>query len=276
MIETVLGYLVGLLVGIILGLLGGGGSLLLPALLYLLHIELDFATAYTTILVGITALFGALPRMRQKLIDVPTFFALGIPVAVGMLLVRLWLFDAVPNVLFSLGPIVVTKKMFVLTLFASLLLLSFASLIGLFGKNFKPRENFRRENPVLYYTSLTTCGLLIGILPGFTGAGGGVLIGPLLVILIGLPMQTVVGTSLSIIALKSFVGFFGGDLVRLGSQIDYTFLAMFSVLMIVGVLIGTKMSYKVDGEKLEKIFAWFLLALAIYIIGKEVVFKTSA
>jgi uncharacterized membrane protein YfcA len=273
MIETVLGYLIGLLVGIIMGLLGGGGSLLLPALMYFLHFELNFATAYTTILVGITALFGAMPRIRQKLIDGPTFLALGIPVSVGMLIVRVWLYEAIPDTLFSLGPLIVTKTMFVLTLFSSLLLLSFASLIGLIGKNFKPKENLRQERPVTYYATLTVCGLLIGILPGFTGAGGGVLIVPLLVILIGLPMQTVVGTSLSIVAMKSFVGFFGGDAIRLGAEVDYRFLAMYSVLMIVGVLIGSQMSRKVDGEKLKKIFAWFLLALAIYIILREVVFK---
>ena len=33
MIETILGYLMGLVVGIVMGMFGGGGSLLLPAML---------------------------------------------------------------------------------------------------------------------------------------------------------------------------------------------------------------------------------------------------
>ena len=269
MIETALGYFVGLVVGIVLGMLGGGGSLLLPAMLYLLHLDLKFATAYTTILVGVTAMFGVLPRLRRNLIDMPTVIALGIPVSVGMLLVRLWLFDAVPNVLFTFGSITITKKIFVLTIFVGLLLLSFATMIGLFRKTLQSKTELRTESPVMYYISMVVCGLLIGILPGFTGAGGGVLIVPLLVIFFGLPMKTVIGTSLTIIMAKSFVGFFGGDAIRLGSDIDYLFLLRFAVLMIVGVIIGTKWSRKIDADRLRKIFAWFLLALAIFIVVYE-------
>ncbi|MFT7633934.1 MAG: putative membrane protein YfcA [Mariniblastus sp.] len=273
MIETVLGYLVGLIVGLIMGMLGGGGSLLLPAMLYLLHFDLKFATAYTTILVGVTALAGTLTRFQKKdLIDKPTVLALGIPVSLGMLLVRLWLFDVVPDQLFSIGSLVVTKKMFVLTLFAGLLFLSFATLMGWIGKNVKSNAGLRDENPVVYYSTLIVSGLLIGILPGFSGAGGGVLIVPLLVILFGLPMQTVVGTSLAIVAMKSFVGFCGGDAVRLGSQIDYGFLLRFSVLMMIGVVIGSKFSSKIDPHILRIVFAWFIFGLGVFMIMKEVIF----
>lgn len=269
MIETALGYLVGMVVGIVLGMLGGGGSLLLPAMLYLLHLDLKFATAYTTILVGLTSLFGVLPRIRRNVIDVPTVIALGIPVTIGMLLVRLWLFDAIPTELFTLGQWVVTKKMLVLGIFVGLLLLSFASMIGLFDKKLVPRSELRETNPVKYYVLMIGFGLSIGILPGFTGAGGGVLIVPLLVVFFGLPMKTVVGTSLTIIMLKSFVGFFGGDAVRLGREIDYPFLMRFAVLMIVGVMIGTLWARRINAERLRKIFAWFLLALALFIVMYE-------
>lgn len=273
MIETILGYLVGMIVGILLGMLGGGGSLLLPAMLYLLHLDLRFATAYTTILVGLTAVFGVLPRLRRNLIDWPTVIALGIPVSVGMLLVRLWLFDAIPERLFAIGSFAVTKKMFVLTIFVCLLFLSSATMSDFFKKNLRPNKRLRTERPVAYYILMIVSGLLIGIIPGFTGAGGGVLIVPLLVILFGLPMQTVVGTSLSVIAMKSFVGFFGGDAIRLGRDIDYGFLLGFSILMIVGVIIGSKWSRRIDAEKLKQIFAWFLLTLAIFIVVHEMFFS---
>ncbi len=270
MIETILGYFVGWVVGIILGMLGGGGSLLLPAMLYLFHLDLRFATAYTTILVGLTAMFGFLPRLRQNLIDLPIALAMGIPVSVGMLLVRLWLFDAIPQRLFAIGSFELTKKMFVLTIFAGLLFLSFVSMVGWFKVGLQPKTRRREDGPVIYYALMVFCGLLIGVIPGFTGAGGGVLIVPLLVILFGLPMKTVVGTSLAIIAMKSFVGFFGGDAVRLGSEIDYGFLLRFSILMIAGVFMGSNWSRRMDGEKLKQIFAWFLLALGVFIVVHEV------
>jgi uncharacterized membrane protein YfcA len=270
MIETGLGYLIGLVVGIIMGMLGGGGSLLLPALLYLLHLDVKIATAYTTILVGVTALAGVSIRLRQGLIDWPTVWALGIPVSAGMLLVRLWLFHAIPDVLFEIGSLVVTKQMFVLTLFSMLLFLSFATMVGLIGKNVKSRSNMRQESPASYYTTLIVLGLLIGILPGFTGAGGGVLIVPLLVILFGLPIKTVVGTSLTIVAMKSFVGFIGGDMVMLGSAIEFGFLFQFSLLMILGVIVGTFLGRRIDANRLKQIFAWFLLGLGVFMIFNEV------
>ncbi|MGB1928610.1 MAG: sulfite exporter TauE/SafE family protein [Mariniblastus sp.] len=273
MIETILGYFMGMLVGIVMGMFGGGGSLLLPAMLYLLHFDLKFATAYTTILVGITALVGVVPRVRQKVIDFPTLVALGIPVATGNLLVRLWLFDAVPDELFSIGALVVTKKIFVLFIFAGLIFLSSATLLGFIGKPAKPTTDLKAKKSFAYYASLAVGGLLIGVVPGFTGAGGGVLIVPLLVIFFGLPMRTVIGTSLSIVAFKSFVGFFGGDLIRIGSEMDYLFLVQFSILMITGVMIGSWWSQKFDGERLKRIFAWFLLALAAFIIIYECFFK---
>ena len=272
-----LGFLIGLAVGIILGLLGGGGSLLIVAIIYLMNKPLDPGTAYITLLVGISASVGLIPRFRQKLVDWPTVLALGIPVSLGMLLVRLWLFDVVPEELFRFGEgpesFAITKRMFILLLVAMLLLFSFATMIGLIGKNFKSRANMRTDNPLKYYSLLTFFGMLIGVGPAFSGAGGGVLIVPLLVILFGTEMKTVVGTCLAIVAMKSFVGFFGGDVPRLAAnniQIEIGFLAIFAVVMVVGVTIGSKLSHRFDNAKLKKIFAWFLLCLAVFIIVNEV------
>ena len=266
-----LGYFIGLLVGVILGLLGGGGSLLVVALYYLIGIRpIGLASAYITILVGITALFGVIPRIKRKEVDWQTAVALGLPVTAGALLVRLWLIAVIPDVLFTVGSVDVTKKMFVLLLVASLLLLSFATMVGLIGKNIKSKANLRNERPIVYYAALAICGLVIGILPAFSGAGGGVLIVPLLVIFFGLPIKTVVGTCLAIVMVKSFVGFFAGDLVRLGGTVDYPFLGKFAAVMIVGAWIGSRLSQVVDAERLKKIFAWFLLGLAIFIFINEV------
>lgn len=265
MLEPI-GFLVGLIVGIILGLLGSGGSLLVVPFFYIFKMKTDLATAYITILVGFTAAIGLYPRLKQKLVDWPTALALGIPVSVGMLIVRGWLNGMIPSRLFELGDFTVTKRNLVLYIIAMLLLLSFATMIGLIGKNIAPKKDLRQKRPFVYYATLTFCGLLIGILPGFSGAGGGVLIVPLLVIFFGLEMKTVVGTALAIVTTKSFVGFFGGDMMRVGDQIDFKFLLSFAAVMTVGALIGSTISQKVDGQKLKTGFAWFLLALAIFIV----------
>jgi uncharacterized membrane protein YfcA len=47
------------------------------------------------------------------------------------------------------------------------------------------------------------------LVTGFLGVGGGFLIVPALVLLVGLPMQQAVGTSLVVIAMNSAAGFLG-------------------------------------------------------------------
>ena len=272
MYIEILGYILGLLVGMVMGVLGGGGFLLLLILLYVLRMEGDEATAYTTLLIGVTSAMGAISRWKSKEIDWLTVLTLGIPVSLGMLLCRGWLFDAVPDPLFTIGSLIVTKKKFVLVVLAVLAFLSFATLVGWLGKGLKPRPNFRQEKPATYYTLIISAGLLIGIIPGFTGAGGGVLMVPLMVVFLGIPMKTVIGTTLTIICAKSLIGFFGGDLLRSDFNIDWTFVISFAIVMIVGVISGSRLAHRMDGEKLKIAFGWFLLLVVAFIISKEFIF----
>ncbi|MDG1872811.1 MAG: TSUP family transporter [Mariniblastus sp.] len=260
-----LGYLVGLIVGVVLGLLGGGGSLLAVPMLLIFDKSAVTGSAYVTILVGVSALFALMPRIRMKLVDWPTVLALGIPVSISTLLTRVWLIHAIPDMIPVIG---ISKKSFVLLVIAVLLLLSWATMVGLIGKNIKSKANLKYENPLAYYLTLTFCGLLMGVGPALAGAGGGVLIVPLLVIFFGLPIKTVVGTTLAIVVCKSFFGFCG-DLIKLGLVLEYQFLFGFGAVMILGVLIGTVISNKVDGEKLKTLFGWFLLCMAIFITANE-------
>jgi uncharacterized membrane protein YfcA len=144
-------------------------------------------------------------------------------------------------------------------------------MVGLIGRNFKPRPNFRMDNPLAYYSILISAGLFIGILSAFIGAGGGVMIVPLLVIVMGIPMKTVVGTSLAIMAGKSTIGFLG-DVYKISEKIDWGFLSTFAIVMILGILSGTYLVRYVSGQKLKFIFAWFILAMALFIFAKELLF----
>ena len=112
-------------------------------------------------------------------------------------------------------------------------------------------------------------GALVGILTGLVGAGGGFLVIPALVFLSKLPMKEAVGISLVIIAAKSLIGFFGEGEATL---IDWQFLFTISAFAIVGIIIGTALSKKIDAEKLKPIFGWFVLIMGIYIIIKDFFF----
>ena len=270
-IELIVSYAIGLLIGLVMGLIGGGGSVVLPTFIYLLKINEILATAYTLLLVGVTAIFGAVPRVRAKQVDFASVVTLGIPIFIGTMIVRYGI-QHVPENLFSIGSVRVTRQMAILLIFASILLLSFASMAGFIGKNLKPRTNFRKDSPVAYYVTLMSCGLLIGLISATVGAGGGVMIVPLLVLVMGVEMKTVIGTSLTIMAIKSPVSFFLSDAITLRDQIDWWFLLTFGSIMIVGAIIGSRLAKRVDSDSLKKGFAWFILLMACYIFIKEIFF----
>jgi uncharacterized membrane protein YfcA len=80
-------------------------------------------------------------------------------------------------------------------------------------------------------------------------------------------MKTAVGTSLLIISANSLVGFVGD--LQSGSEIDWKFLLIFTSIAILGILVGNYFSTKIEGAKLKKGFGWFVLIMAIVILGKE-------
>ncbi|MEM7453738.1 MAG: sulfite exporter TauE/SafE family protein [Planctomycetota bacterium] len=268
-LESTLGYVMGFIIGLIMGLIGGGASLLLPVMVYLLSKEIDLATAYTLILGGVTATFGVIPRLRSGSVDYSTALSLGVPILLATLFVRGWLVEAIPDEWFTIGPFTVTKKMFTLLLFASVLLLSFASMMGLIGKNVKPNPDLRKNKPSVYFGTLIGAGVFIGVLSALIGAGGGVMMVPLLVLLYGLPMNTIVGTVLLIVSVKSVIGF-SGDMYQRYDDIEWSFLAGFAATMVAGVLTGSFIASRMKNDQLKTFFAWFILFLAIFIIVKEI------
>jgi len=98
------------------------------------------------------------------------------------------------------------------------------------------------------------------------GAGGGFLIIPALVLVTGLEMKIAVGTSLTIIAFKSLIGF-TGDLGHLHA--DWTLLLSVTAVAIAGMVVGSILSKRVASGPLQKAFGWFVLAMGVFILSKE-------
>jgi uncharacterized membrane protein YfcA len=110
-------------------------------------------------------------------------------------------------------------------------------------------------------------GIGVGVLTGLVGVGGGFLIVPALVLLSGIPMKTAVGTSLAIVAAKSYAGFAG---YMGGVPIDYAVMGGFTVVTVIGSFLGAHFSDRLSQATLKKAFAWFLAVVATYILFKSV------
>ena len=112
-------------------------------------------------------------------------------------------------------------------------------------------------------------GTVIGVLTGVVGAGGGFAIVPALAVFARLPMRVAVGTSLTIIAVKSLFGFLGD--VAVESSFDWRLLLAFTALAVVGILFGCRLGRLLPGARLRPVFGWFVLVAAAGILVRELV-----
>ncbi len=263
----ILGYIGAIIMGLSLGLIGGGGSILtVPILVYLFNVDAVLATAYSLFIVGITSMVGSVSHMRMGNIHWRTALVFGVPSIVAVFLTRAYLVPALPDPLFSIGVVAVSKSLGMLVFFALLMVAAAYSMIRKPKAPLGPDE--RAEQAIAFnYPLILAEGAVVGTITGLVGAGGGFLIIPALVLLAKLPMKQAVGTSLIIIAAKSLIGF-TGDL-RGDEVIDWKFLMMFSAIAIGGIIAGSILSKRIPNEKLKPAFGWFVLVMGIYIIGRE-------
>jgi len=255
------GYIASAFIGLSLGLIGGGGSILtVPVLVYLFSVSPTIAISYSLFIVGYTSLIGAYNNYRRGLVNFKTVILFGSSSITTVFVARKFIIPFLPDVFFKIGSFNVTHSLFVMVVFAILMLAASISMI----RNRKPQtEKETKEKPFI----LVIYGVLIGLVTGLLGAGGGFLLIPALVILMKLPMKEAIGTSLLIIALNSLIGFLG-DIGR--HAIDWKFITIVTAIAIAGIFIGGYFNQKVNSERLKKGFGWFVLIMGIYIIVKEI------
>lgn len=261
------GFFSSIFIGISLGLIGGGGSILtLPVLVYLMGINPVISTAYSLFVVGTTSLVGSVSYMRKELINYRAAFVFALPSFVAVFVTRKFLVPAIPDPVFTIGNVAITRNLGIMIFFALIMLAASLSMI----RDKKNHTAAEAEAVQFNLPLIALEGAFVGTLTGIVGAGGGFLIIPALVLLARLPMKMAVGTSLLIIAAKSLIGFLG-DLSNM--QVDWPFLLEFTALSVVGIFVGSYLSRYVPGEKLKKAFGWFILIMGVYIITKELVFN---
>ena len=174
---------------------------------------------------------------------------------------------SLPEVLFNLGDFQLNKDSYLLLLFAILMLMASFTMIR--KKNYlvdKNQQWIETNKRLIFIFS----GLVVGMITGLVGAGGGFLIIPILFLIGRLPMNKAVGTSLMIISMNSIVGFVSNFQHKM--TIDWIFLISFSLFTVLGILLGTYLSRFIDGQKLKRIFGWFVMLLGLYIIISSLIY----
>ena len=261
-IFQIIGYILAVFVGMTLGMLGSGGSILsVPILVYVMSIEPTLATAYSLFVIGTTSLVGGIHKAKQKLVDFNKVVLFGVPAVISVFITRKILVPRIPEIIFSTENFTLSKSVLIMVVFAFVMIFASVRMI-------KPlKERINTDGEKLNYYKIALLGIFIGLLSGFVGAGGGFLIVPTLLFFAKTPMKMAVGTSLFIVSLQSLIGFLG-DIM--GHQIiDWKLLFFFTLASIVGIFIGNFVSKNVEDNKLKTSFGWFVLAMGIYIIIRE-------
>jgi uncharacterized membrane protein YfcA len=241
----------GLVIGALVGLLGGGGSILaVPALVFAAGQELPQAVATSLLVVCITSVVALLPRLRAGQIAWRVgvlFGAAGAATAFAGAAVNRLLPDDVVLGLFA-----------ALMIAAGLRMLSEKPGTGAACAADGGRVNWRRCLP-----RTLAGGLVVGFLTGLLGVGGGFLIIPVLVIALGLPMTTAIGTSLLIVAVNSAAGFaaHAGE-----APLDVPVTVAFTAAAVLAGLAAGRVATRVDTTRLRRWFAYLVFAVAAFIV----------
>ena len=106
-------------------------------------------------------------------------------------------------------------------------------------------------------------GAIAGLLAGFLGIGGGILLVPMMVGLLGLTQHKAHGTSLAVIIPISIMS---AIVYALRGHIDWTLVATIGSGSVVGAIIGAKLMMKVPAHRLRQLFGVYTVAIATLLL----------
>lgn len=245
----------GLLIGAALGALGGGGSILtVPALVYLLGESAQTATTGSLVIVGITALLGAVRHTRSGNVRWGTGIAFGVTGLAGS-----WPGSALNR---QVDPDVL------LLAFAALMLVAAVGMVRHTGTRSSERSPGAGGRSAGRVGKFVGAGLLVGFLTGFLGVGGGFIIVPALVVALDFPMTAAVGTSLLVITLNSA----GALVARAGhTSFHWSLIVPFTAAAVAGSLAGARAAERTSHTTLSRAFAGLLVLVATYVAFRSAV-----
>lgn len=245
-------------IGILLGLLGGGGSILtVPVLVYFAGLAAKDAIVSSLVVVGLTSLIAVFNHARHGFVCWKTGITFGTAGMAGA-------FIGGRSSAYIPDPIL-------LVLFAGVMIMASISMLrgrrSVSEASADNDETTKNLCPIhLPVMAILFDGFLVGFVTGLVGVGGGFLLVPALNLLAGLPMHAAIGTSLFIIVLQAGAALLGhADHTHLNVELT----AVFAFFAIIGSLIGSMASSKIDGRYLKPVFGIFVIGLGSFILYRE-------
>lgn len=261
--------LLGVCTGAVLALTGAGGTIIaVPLLIFGLHFTVAESAPVALLAVCLSSTIGALIALRQGKVR---YRAAGFIAVTGILVVPagIWLAQNLPN-----APLTV--------LFALVL---FYVAVSMLRHSTQPMAEERNAADLQSDSAAIPCrleyergrliwgwpcvralgfsGIATGFISGLLGVGGGFVVVPALKKATNLPMQSILPTSLAVIALISAVGV--ASAAFLGSM-NWPVAFPFAAGALTGMLIGRGIAGYLTGSKLQQVFAVFSMGVSLWMI----------
>lgn len=243
------------IIGLLLGLLGGGGSILtVPMLVYVLHVEPKLAIVTSFVVVGVSSLMALIPHARRGSVCWKSGVLFGLAGMAGA---------------FGGGRLAGHFSGDVLMTLFGLVSLS-TGLLMLSGKRGDTQPNAVGQPTSICplqvpFFRVLFDGFFVGGLTGMVGVGGGFLVVPALTLLVGLPMQGAVGTSLLIIAMNAVAGLSG---YSQHVTLDWELTGLVAAGAIFGSALGAWLSAFVKPAVLRQAFGIMVMLVASYVLSQ--------
>lgn len=260
------------IVGILSGMFGVGGGFLMTPLLFFIGIPPVVAVATEANQIVASSFSGVLAHFRRRTVDIK----MGVVLQVGGL-IGAGLGVVVFNYLKSLGQVdLLVTLCYVVFLGIVGTLMFIESLNAIFkskraGSGPAPRRQrswvhalpfkmrFRTSGLYISVIPPIMVGVAVGILAAIMGVGGGFIMVPAMIYILGMPTKVVVGTSLfQIILVTAFT-------TMLHATTNYTVDIVLAVLLLVGGVIGAQIGTRI-GIYLKAEQLRILLALMVMLV----------
>jgi uncharacterized membrane protein YfcA len=259
------------LVGVLSGRFGVGGGFLMTPLLFFIGIPPAVAVATEANQIVASSFSGVLAHVKRKTVD----FKMGGVLLIGGL-IGAALGVVVFNYLKSLGQVDLLVKLCYVLFLGVVGSLMFAESLRALRKSkqvavaksrkkrglvhvlpFKMR--FRVSGLYISIIPPIVVGVAVGVLAAIMGVGGGFVMVPAMIYLLGMPTKVVVGTSLfQIIFVTAFT-------TMLHATTNYTVDMVLAVLLLIGGVIGAQFGTMI-GAKLKAEQLRILLALMVLLV----------
>lgn len=266
-------FSIGAVVGILSGMFGVGGGFLITPLLFFVGIPPAVAVATSANQIVASSFSAILTHIRRRTVDFP----MGVALMSGGL-VGSTLGVGVFNALKKLGQVDLLVNMFYVVFLGLVGALMFVESLSALRKSTRrdsgakarrKRRNWVHAMPLRYrfaasglYISIfppLLVGLCVGVLSAIMGVGGGFIVVPAMIYILGMPTKVVVGTSLfQIIFVSAYT-------TMLHAWTSHSVDTVLAVLLLVGGVIGAQIGARVGlllkAEQLRILLALLVLSV---------------